>query len=96
MFNKRLTSGKLPIRDLCNIQRLIRLCTPPFVTSGIFEYDVDEGTSNEMEKGCINFEIHLVDTIDKRGIHNTNDEGFHNNIRHRAIHLVYTTKKNLI
>jgi hypothetical protein len=93
MFNKRLTSGKLPISDLCNIQRLVSLCTPPFVTPCIFENNVDEGTGDEMEKRCINLEIHLVDTIDECGIHNTNDESFHNNIRYRAIHLVYTTKK---
>jgi hypothetical protein len=48
---------------------------------------VDEGTGDEMEKRCINFEIHLVDTIDKRGIHDTNDESFHENIRYGTIHL---------
>jgi hypothetical protein len=53
---------------------------------------VDEGTGYEMEKGCINFEIHMVDTIDKCGIHNTNDEGFHENIRHGTIHL-YSKKR---
>jgi len=63
------------------------LCTPPFVTPCIFENDVDEGTGDEMEKGCINLEIHLIDTIDKRGIHDTNDESFHENVGDGTIHL---------
>jgi hypothetical protein len=54
---------------------------------------VDEGTGDEMEKRCINLEIHLIDTIDKCSIHNTNDESFHENIRYGTIHLVYTMKK---
>lgn len=48
---------------------------------------MDEGTCDEMEKRCINPEIHLIDTIDKRGVHDTNDEGFHENIRYGTIHL---------
>jgi hypothetical protein len=35
----------------------------------------------------------LVDTIDECGIHNTNDESFHNNIRYRAIHYYVQLKK---
>jgi len=54
---------------------------------------VDEGTGDEMEKRCINLEIHLIDTIDKRGIHDTNDESFHENIRYGTIHYYVQRKK---
>jgi hypothetical protein len=54
---------------------------------------VDEGTGDEMEKRCINLEIHLIDTIDKCGIHNTNDESFHENVGDRTIHYYVQLKK---
>lgn len=69
------------------------MCAPPFVTSCIFKDDVDEGTRDEMEKVCINFEVHLIDTKNKHGIHDTDDESFHENIRHGAIHFIISGEK---
>jgi hypothetical protein len=37
---------------------------------------MDEGTGDEVEKRCINFEVHLIDAKNKRGIHNTDDKSF--------------------
>jgi hypothetical protein len=50
------------------------LGTPPFVTTCIFKDDVDEGTSNEVEYGCIKLEIEFAHTQDEDSIHNPDNQ----------------------
>jgi len=71
------------------------LCTPPLVTTGVFENDVNESTGNEMKPMGIKFEIEFGDTQNEDGVHDTDNNRFHENGRNWSSHLIYTSKKNI-
>ena len=66
---------------------------PPFVATGVFEDDVDEGTSDEVEHWGVNLEIKFAHTQDEYSIHDSNNQRFQQDCLYRSSHLIYPMKK---